>query len=265
MLRPNHVRGTLTALTPRMRHLSPAFGLALSGSPFLGRIYDLEPPEADVAHFAVSKLTRQLFHRNHRDEPLFPTTNKSLAAAHLSASLTAHVAGIASVGLVGEAAHAQLCRAQCSDTGLTLSQLARTTGVTIARFARLVEHVRHADDPMVAEVLGVKHLGSALLMHHHWLRSSTQGKGALWTYLKTLHEYYGPALSEDMLPTFERDANLFIASESAQRDLAPAAVLRAAKCLLQGNRSCRESTELAAAAATPAVLAAVAVPPPPPL
>jgi len=33
----------------------------------------------------------------------------------------------------------------CSDTGLALPALARETGVTIARFERLVEAVRDAD------------------------------------------------------------------------------------------------------------------------
>ena len=100
---PTAARHTMAALTPSAHHLSPAVGLALSagGAHLVTRLYDLHQsmPIADGAHgmtfdgkavriksSAASELARGLFHRNHLDEPLQPTTNRSLPGAHLSAS-----------------------------------------------------------------------------------------------------------------------------------------------------------------------------------
>ena len=196
MLHPLRVRGTMSMLKPELWHLSPAVGLALSagGSHLLGRLFELEPRVAiaDGARVtsadgqsekrwvgsATTRLARDLFHRNHEEEPLYPTTNKSLPAAHLSASLHAHVGAIAGAGLSASAAHDALRRAVCSETQLTLPQLARETGVSIARFERLVEQVRLADVEAAdgqARASCLPRAGSALLMRHLWLRSSPAG------------------------------------------------------------------------------------------
>lgn len=259
MLRPHHARGTCAVLWPSMRHLSPAIGLAFTGSHLLGRLHELDPPSGDAAHSSASLLVTQLFHRNQREEPIFPTTNRSLAAAHLSASLTAHIGGIATAGLGANAAHAALRRATCSETGLTLPQLARETGVTIARFERLVEQVRAADGTHVAQCIGIENLGSALLMRHLWLRSNALGKSALWTYLKTLHECYGPALTSDAVELFDspgsKKSRSWMESAFSQTDLAPAAIARAANLVLlgceedggaSGGASCSHAAEASA-------------------
>ena len=239
MLRPHHVRGTCTVLSPTMRHLSPAIGLGFTGSHLLGRLHELNPPTSDIAHSSASLLVTQLFHRNQREEPLYPTTNRSLAAAHLSPSLTAHVAGIATMGLAANAASAALRGATCSETGMTLPQLARETGVTIARFERLVEQVRAADGAHVAQCIGIDKLGSALLMRHLWLRSTARGKTALWTYLKTLHEHYGPVLTSEAVGLFrshdDEKSQSWMESAFTQTDLAPTAVARAANLVLLGG------------------------------
>jgi len=158
MLRPSDAIGTLSVLRPDRWHLSPAFGLALlsGGSPLVSRLYGLEPhAPSDGAVLADGskwrgtpscRLARALFHRVQPDEPLRPTTNRSLPAAHLSPSLVAHVLALADAGGGADAAtHSALKSAVCSDTGLALPALARETGVTIARFERLVEAVRDAD------------------------------------------------------------------------------------------------------------------------
>ena len=107
MLRPSDAIGTLSVLRPDRWHLSPAFGLALlsGGSPFVSRLYGLEPhAPSDGAVLADGskwrstpscRLARALFHRVQPDEPLRPTTNRSLPAAHLSPSLVAHVLALA--------------------------------------------------------------------------------------------------------------------------------------------------------------------------
>ena len=228
MLLPTHVRGTMTLLPSGWRHLSPAVGLALSsgGSQLVSRLY--EQGLADLGKGSGSapcSLATELFHRNHHAEPLHPTSNRSLPAAHLSASLCAHVGAIASGGLTGTAARAALVRATCSQTGLTLPKLASATGVSIARFERLVDLVRVADEESspaaTAGVFGecVPNAGSTLLMRHLWLRSSPYGKGLLWEYMRTLraliHEHCctaaAPGASEDeveahfLRSTFSRD------------------------------------------------------------
>ena len=247
MLRAAHVRGTMSALSPNWRHLSPAIGLALSGSHLVGRLHELDPPLADKEHSAACLLTKQLFHRDHRDAPLHPTTNRSLAAAHLSPSLTAHVAGIASSGLVGNGAHEALRKATCSDTGMQLAALARETGVTIARFERLVEQVQQADSSSASSVIGIRRLGSALLMHHLWLRASLQGqKRALWTYLETLQVCLGPVLTDEAASLLGSGQQLDDGSAAwSQEELAPAQVVRAANFLLSGSSGVTDAATVA--------------------
>jgi hypothetical protein len=157
MLLPSDVAGTVSIVRPDRWHLSPAVGLALSGcgSHLLSRLYELEPHAlSDGSRLTdgtvwrgtpACRLVRSLFYRVEPDEPLRPTTNRSLPAAHLSPSLAAHVLGLAEAGGSDAATHAALRAAVCSETGLGLPALARETGVSIARFQRLAEAVREAD------------------------------------------------------------------------------------------------------------------------
>ena len=160
MLLPSHARGTMSVLRPEARHLSPAVGLALSsgGCHLLSRLFELEPTLADGALIEtaagvrrwkgspVCRLARELFHRQHPAETLQITANRSLPASHLSPSLAAHVVGLARMAHPGDAAvHAALRAATCSETGLSLPAVARETGVSIARFERLVEVLAEAD------------------------------------------------------------------------------------------------------------------------
>ena len=184
---------------------------------------------------AAFSLARMLFHHNHPEEPIRPTANRSLPGAHLSASLTAHIAGVAAAGLEGAAAHTALRNARCSETGLSLPALARETGVSIARFERLVEAVRHAD----TAVLGVPHVGSALLVSHLWLRSSNVGKRALTVYLETLNAAYGPVF----LPCDGGGGGSGDEEVKLGAELEPAAVRDAAAVLFSGKRGARSDTD----------------------
>jgi len=214
MLLPADVAGTASVLRPERWHLSPAIGLALSGSGshLLSRLYELEPialsdgiklTDGTVWHGTPScRLARALFYRVQPDEPLRPTANRSLPTAHLSSSLAAHVLGLAEANLGSDrATHEALRAAVCSETGLTLTAVARETGVSIARFERLVEAVREAD----AEPCGggpaaaLPRRGTAMVLRHMWQRASPRGKSALWPYLRVLHCHYGPALTDEAL------------------------------------------------------------------
>ena len=205
----------MTALRSSASHLSPAIGLGL-GSALLRRLYDLEPAvqlaegarvnngvdsSTDIYRgSAVGALLRDSFHRNHPEEPLRPTTNRSLPAAHLSPSLTGHVLGLAWRRPGSAAVGKALREAVCSETGLDVPKLARTTGVTIARFERLVAQVCAADDELGAPL---PHTGTAILLRHLWLRSS--GRAELWTFLSTLDTHYGPVLAECQQPEGEHE------------------------------------------------------------
>ena len=250
MLLPTTVRGTMTCLRPEFYHLSPAIGLALSagGSHLLANLYGLQPktllangargmnldgtPDIWKAS-GCGSLVREIFHRNHPDEPLRPTTNRSLAAAHLSPSITATVASLAaSRDSGGSVAHATLRQAVCSDTGLTLPALAKHTGVTIARFERLVELVMAADDQVDAPL---PHLGTSLLMRHMWLRATRVEE--LWTYLRSLHQQHSVLCNPD-----SAGPELFDATE-----LSGPAVQRAAQALFARDEEAPWAFEVMAA------------------
>ncbi len=235
----------MTALRSEAAHLSPCVGLAL-GSTLLRRIYDLEPAvqlaEGARVHngvdgetglyraSAVGALLRDSFHRNMVEEPLRPTTNRSLPCAHLSASLTGHVLGLAWRRPGSEAISKALRVATCSETGYDVPKLARKTGVTIARFERLVAQVAAADDEADAPL---PYAGSAILLRHLWLRSSSRED--LWTFLATLEEHYGPALSPDA-HRLGRQAWIEQPPFGAA-DMASLAVLRAARHVFSRGES----------------------------
>ena len=222
MLVPAAVRRTLEVVRPDAWHLSPAIGLALGGggAHLVSRLYALEPAGAPLSDgaavqgpaaacdgfgggaperwrgSATARLSRDLFHRVEPDEPLRPTANRSLPAAHLSPSLTAHVVGLAQSGMPSAAVHRALSGARCAERGITLPALCRDTGVSIARFERLVAQAAAADADGAP---GPRGWGTPLLLRHLWLRSSAAGKPALWSYLRTLHAHYGPVLTDGAL------------------------------------------------------------------
>ena len=183
-------------------HLSPAVGLALSagGSRYLGRLYEIG--DEDRLPSAAARLARALFHRQDAEEALRPSGKLSIPAAHLSASLSAHLVGLADAKL-GEARTYELLReARCCDTGLSLPSLCRETGVSIARFQRLVEQIAAADDAAATDpaVELLPRVGSAMVLRHLWLRASTGGgKATLRTYLLTLEHFYGPVLAPNSM------------------------------------------------------------------
>ena len=288
MLLPSAVKTTMTVLRPETYHLSPCIGLALSagGSSFLSRLYELEPKTKvatgargqafDGVHTVwkgspVGALARDLFHRNHPEEPMRPTTNRSLAAAHISSSLCAQIVGLAWSRPGSAAVHSALRASTCSDTGLQLPALARETGVTIARFERLVEQICDADDvagddPMAS----LPHAGMALLLRHHWLRSTSSGD--LWTYLRELGTHFGalrpdaviPAPSSSSHPAFVnaelhaenvlQAANILFAPEASRAPEAPSAAAATTAAAASD-----EPEALAAAAAFEVLAAALAL------
>ena len=220
-LPPAAVKGMMTILRPRAYHLSPAVGLALcaGGASLLTRLYALKPAEGTRAAAAAesaggdgvadgcggsggstdgcggsggsycSALCHELFHRNHLEEALRPTTNLSLCAAHLSASLVAHIIGLVWTRAEPATVADALRRVICSETGLRIGERARGTVPSLSRFVALVALVGAADAEACAPL---PYTGTALVLHHLWLRSPSRRE--LWIYLSALHAEYGPVL-----------------------------------------------------------------------
>ena len=213
---------------------------------------------------------RELFHRNHLEEPLRPTTNLSLVAAHLSASMTAHVVGLVwrrqssgkggdggdgdgddggggGGGGGGSAVAAALRRAVCSECGLTIGERARGTVPTLARFERFVRLVVAADAEPGAPL---PFTGTALVLRHLWLRSTSRRE--IWCYLETLHKCYGPVLTEGV-----REAAWVHERPLEANELSEPNVLRAAR-LLFGASSPPTSVDASAAGAAAAAFEVMA-------
>lgn len=187
-LLPSAARGTMAVLRPAAYHLSPAVGLAVGagGAHLLSNLYSVRDELGGGS--ASATLTRELFHRTHPQEPLRPTANKSLPAAHLSPSLCAAVAALAWERPGSAAVNTALRATTCSATGLLLPALAKQTGVSVARFERLVEAVVDADtEDYPAPLPG--HTGTALLLRLLWLRATSRAE--LWDYLHALHTHTG--------------------------------------------------------------------------
>ena len=270
---PTAARHTMAALTPSAHHLSPAVGLALSagGAHLVTRLYDLHQsmPIADGAHgmtfdgkavriksSAASELARGLFHRNHLDEPLQPTTNRSLPGAHLSASLSAAIVGLAWRRPGSDVAvNRALREAVCSETQLGVPALARETGVTIARFEKLVEQVTRADDDPDAPL---PHMGTSLMLRHLWLRATSSRE--LWQYLRALHEAHGVLDLEslDGLPDGSSAASLSECppSEFLPHQIGETAAIRAARLLMLNAGGSASDTDATARASAFETLAA---------
>ena len=132
-LHARHAKGAATLLLPDCLHLSPVHGLLIYGSPALGSLWaegaDDGPP--------VARLARALFNRHEPEEPLVPARNKSLPAVYLTPELQGHCLGLALRDASGGEVRSSLY-------GLGVDAIARESGVSIARFERLVGLMREA-------------------------------------------------------------------------------------------------------------------------
>ena len=156
-------KGTASMFAPSALHLSPVNGLAFYGSPALSGLHAAGEPSGPPS----ARLARALFHRNTGEsrqsghvpiEPLRPTRNLSLPAAHLDPRLQGHVLGLALKRAPPEAVRAAL-------QTLGVAALARDTKCSIARFERLVA--------LLAESLESP-AGGAVFLAYVWASSSTK-------------------------------------------------------------------------------------------
>jgi len=183
-LHARDAKGTASLLAHSSLHLSPAYGLILYGSPALSALH-----KAGEQHSGqpAARLAHELFHRNTVDpsEPLRPTRNKSLAAAHLDPRLQGQCLGLA-------LRQATASEVRSSLESLGIASLARATKCSIARFERLVEVIAGAVHDAPANSIGL-----GVFLAFVWGRAQT--KACLLTFLEALSQHHPGLLASDTL------------------------------------------------------------------
>lgn len=192
------VRGCVGLFASGFRHLSPARGALLVAAPCVLANLHACAAVVDGAHWRrlvsaspTAQLAAALFHKHAPEEPPRASQLRSLPAAYLDASMLGHFAGLAQRRASEVQIHAAL-REHCG-----IAELARESGVTIARFVRFGELVRSAseegDEYGMESALGA-HPGTAVLLRLLWERA--KGRGCLLDYARALAAHVPEALSD---------------------------------------------------------------------
>ena len=135
-LHARFVKRTTAILVPEARpYAAPAKGLLITSA--LPSLWELGGAQTNTAPPPVASLVRCLWHRHEPQEPLRRTQNRSIPGCHLadSASLQGHCLELALVGVDTDEVVHEL-------RSLGVNRLAKETGVSLARFARLITLVR---------------------------------------------------------------------------------------------------------------------------
>ena len=197
-LHARNAKATATILSPSAQYLSPVHGLALHNSPALDSLLGLAQDAGDEMAPPASRLAHALFHRNTGDasEPLRPTRNRSLAAAHLCPRLQGEVLGLACRG-------AKLPEVREALEAAGVAALARETKVSIARFERLVSLTASAveEDPPV---------GAAVFLAYVWARAD--GRSCLLAFLDALARHRPGLFAPDSRPRCEEWRSEWVAT-----------------------------------------------------
>ena len=197
-LHARNAKATATILSPSAQYLSPVHGLALHNSPALDSLLGLAQDAGDETAPPASRLAHALFHRNTGDasEPLRPTRNRSLAAAHLCPRLQGEVLGLACRG-------AKLPEVREALEAAGVAALARETRVSIARFERLVSLTASAveEDPPV---------GAAVFLAYVWARAD--GRACLLAFLDALARHRPGLFAPDSRPRCEEWRSEWVAT-----------------------------------------------------
>ena len=136
-----HVVDTAAVLKNNFLHVSPAAGLlATSANTFLANVHNLHgvaqqlpPPWA-----AAAALARDLYLEPRPGAPLQATKSRSHAGAHLDGGALGHILGLA-LADAGDQTIGRTLREQC---GIETNKVhGEWTGVSMARYRRLVEHL----------------------------------------------------------------------------------------------------------------------------
>ena len=181
------VRGTLAVVRCEHRTISPAYGLLLHAAPQpLNNAFDAAGVSASSLS-AGEELLRQLLHHSVWDEPLSVSRNRSNPAPFLTPKLLGGMVGLA----LSKASEA---RVETTLRDLGVAQIARETGVTIARFARLVGLLQSSLQEHASGRSMLPCPPAALMSRVLWEISSSRADVS--SYLLTVHSHI-PVLSDD--------------------------------------------------------------------
>lgn len=186
-LTPRLVRGTMRCVNPKYWALSPAVGCALAQDQGLwANVRAASEGRTD----GFSRLLRSLFFAPCHEAPIRRTRNESLPAAHLTPDLLGHIVGLGMLSsMPEEVVHARL-------RALGVGQLAKRTGVSISRFARLAMEFRAAAATGGVLAQHIVHPAHALTATLAWeLCADREG---LLSYLLALNAH-GPVLADGLL------------------------------------------------------------------
>ena len=115
----------------------------------------------------TTNLLLELFYMVSSDCPIRTTANRSIPAAHLSPQLLGHIYGLSLVQSSSTFCEAEVVeRLQC----LGFAELAKETGVSIARFARLVKLIRECRQDQSIVFSGVPDHTSAIVLAFLWMK-----------------------------------------------------------------------------------------------
>ena len=169
-------------LTPQFASL-PARGLLIGASPLLPALWAL----GGFAHSSpAALLVRSLYHRHEPQEPLRRTRNRSLPGCHAAEDLRlqGHILGLAISG----ASEADAVNALRSSG---LAPLARTTKVSLARFARLATLARAGlSDRSYTPALLPSLCTSTILMAFAW--TTAHSKAELLSFFEAAAQHLPP-------------------------------------------------------------------------
>ncbi|KAJ1487971.1 hypothetical protein T484DRAFT_1888147 [Baffinella frigidus] len=137
-LSPSQAHSTLRILEPKAWQLSPVAGLFTRGSPVLmSNLHRCKIADGlGVGLGATCALSREVFSQNERGGQMRATRLRSQAASWLTPEAMGHVVGLALSGASRKDVKARLSRLGYSTN--------RTSGVSFARYERLVDLVREA-------------------------------------------------------------------------------------------------------------------------
>jgi len=207
-LKASQVKGTLLVLKPEFRRFSPALGLVALGAPaFVNNLYSCTvrtplwglSPSCDLAREAF-------FTRDPAVEEPRPCRNPSKPIAYTTPRVLGHILGLA----VSRASEADVQKT-LKENGIETNRVNGTwTGVSLARFKRLVSLIREAYQADEATP------AVPLLTRIAWEKA--EGKQDLLDFYRALSLHLGPVFNDEHRGLIAEDSGSSAFSESFIED-----------------------------------------------
>ena len=241
-LNPAHALGTIAAVSPSLRFLSPSIGLLarIVDAPVLKLLQSPADAPEGSGLATASALARELFYDAGAGSSVRPCANRSAPATHLSVAQLGAVAGLALRG-VGDADLRRGLRA----VGISTNRVnGDWTGVSMARFVRLAALVREAGASDAGRRLAVP-----VFLRLVWERA--ESKACILAFLDSIHAQGVPVLAPALVPSSSGASHsaraAFVDAAFSPADLSPQAAQRAVALVAADATTDDLSLELLAA------------------